>query len=134
MAKDEATPDIENLYARLGSDGPHLMFAGHTDVVPVGNEADWSHPPFSAEIAGGEMFGRSRDMKGDIACFVAAVAHHIEKHGKPKGSLSFLITGDEGRPGDQRHDQALAMGGGKGRALGCLPRRRTDQSRSGSAT
>ena len=99
MAKDEATPDIENLYARLGSDGPHLMFAGHTDVVPVGNEADWSHPPFSADIAGGEMFGRGAvDMKGGIACFVAAVARHIEKHGKPKGSLSFLITGDEEGP------------------------------------
>src|SRR5690349_10863502 len=52
------TPDVENLYARLGTDGPHLMFAGHTDVVPVGDEAAWSHGPFSADIAGGEMYGR----------------------------------------------------------------------------
>ena len=53
MAKEAGTPDIENLYARLGTEGPHLMFAGHTDVVPVGHEAAWSHGPFSADIAGG---------------------------------------------------------------------------------
>ncbi|ASY67516.1 succinyl-diaminopimelate desuccinylase [Sinorhizobium fredii] len=99
VAKEAGTPDIENLYARLGTEGPHLMFAGHTDVVPVGDEAAWSHPPFSAAIAGGEMYGRGAvDMKGGIACFVAAVARHIEKHGRPKGSISFLITGDEEGP------------------------------------
>ncbi|ASY55026.1 succinyl-diaminopimelate desuccinylase [Sinorhizobium sp. CCBAU 05631] len=99
MAREAGTPDIENLYARLGTEGPHLMFAGHTDVVPVGDEAAWTHPPFSAVIAGGEMHGRGAvDMKGGIACFVAAVARHIEKHGRPKGSISFLITGDEEGP------------------------------------
>ncbi|NTF06148.1 succinyl-diaminopimelate desuccinylase [Agrobacterium rubi] len=99
MATEEGTPDVENLYARLGDQGPHLMFAGHTDVVPVGDEAAWSHPPFAAEIADGEMFGRGAvDMKGGIACFVAAIARHIEKHGKPQGSVSFLITGDEEGP------------------------------------
>ncbi|PWE55998.1 succinyl-diaminopimelate desuccinylase [Metarhizobium album] len=98
-AKDEDTPDIENLYARLGGDGPHLMFAGHTDVVPVGDAGAWTHPPFAAEIAGGEMFGRGAvDMKGGIACFVAAIARHIDKKGAPKGSVSFLITGDEEGP------------------------------------
>ena len=98
-AREPGMPDIENLYARIGSEGPHLMFAGHTDVVPVGNEAAWTHAPFGAEIAGGEMFGRGAvDMKGGIACFVAAVARQIEKHGPPKGSLSFLITGDEEGP------------------------------------
>lgn len=98
-ATEAGTPDIENLYARLGSEGPHLMFAGHTDVVPVGDEGAWTHGPFSADIAGGEMFGRGAvDMKGGIACFVAAVARHIEKHGTPKGSVSFLITGDEEGP------------------------------------
>ena len=55
MATEDGTPDVENLYARLGTEGPHLMFAGHTDVVPVGDEAAWSHTPFSADIAGGEM-------------------------------------------------------------------------------
>lgn len=99
VASEEGTPDVENLYARLGTDGPHLMFAGHTDVVPVGDEAAWSHPPFSAEIDKGEMFGRGAvDMKGGIACFVASVARHIEQHGAPKGSISFLITGDEEGP------------------------------------
>lgn len=96
---DPGTPDVENLYARLGGAGPHLMFAGHTDVVPVGDEAAWTHPPFGAEIAGGNLFGRGAvDMKGGIACFVAAVARHVEAHGAPKGSVSLLVTGDEEGP------------------------------------
>ena len=98
-ASEDGTPDIENLYARLGTDGPHLMFAGHTDVVPVGDEVAWTHPPFSADIADGEMYGRGAvDMKGGIACFIAAIARHVENHGAPKGSVSFLITGDEEGP------------------------------------
>ncbi|MBB5533637.1 succinyl-diaminopimelate desuccinylase [Rhizobium giardinii] len=98
-ATEDGTPDIENLYARLGADGPHLMFAGHTDVVPVGDEAAWTHGPFSADISDGEMYGRGAvDMKGGIACFAAAVARHIEKNGNPQGSISFLITGDEEGP------------------------------------
>ena len=96
---EDGTPDVENLYARRSGNGPHLMFAGHTDVVPVGDEAAWTHPPFSADIAGGEMYGRGAvDMKGGIACFVAAVARHVKKHGGPKGSVSLLITGDEEGP------------------------------------
>lgn len=99
VSKEAGTPDVENLYARLGTEGPHLMFAGHTDVVPVGDEAAWTHPPFAAEIADGELFGRGAvDMKGGIACFAAAVARHVEKHGAPKGWISFLITGDEEGP------------------------------------
>lgn len=98
-ASEEGTPDIENLYARLGTEGPHLMFAGHTDVVPVGDAAAWTHGPFSAEIADGEMYGRGAvDMKGGIACFIAAIARHVENHGAPGGSVSFLITGDEEGP------------------------------------
>src|SRR4051794_39651624 len=58
VAAEPGMPDVENLYARLGTDGPHLMFAGHTDVVPPGDEASWSHPPFAAEIVGDELFGR----------------------------------------------------------------------------
>ena len=97
--KDEGTADIENLYARLSGDGPHLMFAGHTDVVPVGDETAWKFPPFSAQIHNGDMYGRGAvDMKGGIACFLAALARHIEKHGNPKGSISFVITGDEEGP------------------------------------
>jgi len=96
---DSGTPDIENLYARLSGNGPHLMFAGHTDVVPVGDGAAWTHPPFSAEISNGFMYGRGAvDMKGGIACFVAAVARHVAEKGSLKGSVSLLITGDEEGP------------------------------------
>ncbi len=96
---EPGTPDVENLYARLGGNGPHLMFAGHTDVVPPGDEAGWTHPPFSAAVADGFMYGRGAvDMKGGIACFVAALARHVEAHGAPKGSVSLLITGDEEGP------------------------------------
>ncbi|HEY1152877.1 MAG TPA: succinyl-diaminopimelate desuccinylase [Pseudolabrys sp.] len=95
------TPDVENFYARIGTQGPHLMFAGHTDVVPAGDESGWSHPPFRGDVAGGELYGRGAvDMKGGIACKVAAVLDYLAAHGgKPRadgtGSISFLITGDE---------------------------------------
>lgn len=94
---DANTPDIENLYARSGTGSPHLMFAGHTDVVPPGNESAWSHPPFAAEVKDGILYGRGAvDMKGGIAACVAAVLDHLKANGgKPKGSISFLITGDE---------------------------------------
>ncbi len=96
---EDGTPDVENLYARRSGNGPHLMFAGHTDVVPVGDEAAWTHPPFAAEIAKGEMYGRGAvDMKGGIACFVAAVARNIADGHVPTGSVSLLITGDEEGP------------------------------------
>jgi succinyl-diaminopimelate desuccinylase len=89
--------DVENLYARIGVAGPHLVFAGHTDVVPPGDEARWQHPPFAGDIADGVLFGRGAvDMKGAIACELAAVLDHLAANGgKPKGSISFLITGDE---------------------------------------
>ena len=89
--------DVENFYARIGTVAPHLTFAGHTDVVPPGNEAAWTHPPFAGEVADSELYGRGAvDMKGGIACAVAAVLDHVAANsGKPKGSISFLITGDE---------------------------------------
>src|SRR5664280_2771593 len=89
--------DVENLYARIGTAAPHLMFAGHTDVVPPGDEKVWAHPPFAGEVANNELYGRGAvDMKGGIACALAAVLDHLSHHaGKPKGSISFLITGDE---------------------------------------
>jgi succinyl-diaminopimelate desuccinylase len=89
--------DVENLYARIGTDSPHLVFAGHTDVVPPGDEACWRHPPFAGHIADGALFGRGAvDMKGAIACQLAAVLDYLVANGgKPKGSISFLITGDE---------------------------------------
>jgi succinyl-diaminopimelate desuccinylase len=89
--------DVENLYARIGSAAPHLMFAGHTDVVPPGDEKAWAHPPFAGAVDNGLLYGRGAvDMKGGIACALAAVLDHLAAHdGKPKGSISFLITGDE---------------------------------------
>jgi succinyl-diaminopimelate desuccinylase len=89
--------DVENLYARIGTAGPHLVLAGHTDVVPPGDETRWQHPPFAGEIADGILFGRGAvDMKGAIACELAAVLDYLAVNGgKPKGSISFLITGDE---------------------------------------
>jgi succinyl-diaminopimelate desuccinylase len=89
---------VENLYARIGSKKPNLMFAGHTDVVPPGDEAAWHHPPFAGEVADDKLYGRGAvDMKGGIACFVAAALDHLAAHGgQPKsGSISLLITGDE---------------------------------------
>src|SRR5689334_2483150 len=66
-------PEIENLFATIGSGAPHLVFAGHTDVVPPGDEGRWRHPPFAGEIVGDMLYGRGAvDMKGGIACFVAA--------------------------------------------------------------
>jgi len=94
---EAGTADVENLYARIGTSAPHLMFAGHTDVVPPGDPKAWSHAPFSADIADGVLYGRGAvDMKGAIACKVAAALDHLAANGgKPKGSISFLITGDE---------------------------------------
>ncbi len=87
---------IVNLYARIGETGPNLCFAGHVDVVPVGDAGQWTHGPFAGEVADGMLYGRGAvDMKGAVAAFLAAAL----RHGKPaKGSLSFLITGDEEGP------------------------------------
>ncbi|WP_315753798.1 succinyl-diaminopimelate desuccinylase [Bradyrhizobium sp. SZCCHNRI2007] len=89
--------DIDNLYARIGTEAPHITFAGHTDVVPPGDEAAWSLGAFSGEVKEGYIYGRGAvDMKGGIACSVAAVLDYLRDHGgQPKGSISFLITGDE---------------------------------------
>jgi succinyl-diaminopimelate desuccinylase len=88
------TSDVENLFATIGTGAPHLVFAGHTDVVPPGDEARWSHPPFAGAVADGMMIGRGAvDMKGGIAAFTAAALAFIA--GTFKGTLSLLITGDE---------------------------------------
>lgn len=89
--------DVDNLYARLGTDQPNFCFAGHTDVVPVGAAKGWSVDPFGAEIIDGVLYGRgASDMKAAIAAFVAAVARFLDQHGNDfGGSISLLITGDE---------------------------------------
>ena len=82
--------DVENLYARIGSGAPHLMFAGHTDVVPPGEAKAWSHAPFAGEIADGVLYGRGAvDMKGAIACKVAAMLDYLAANGgKPQRARS----------------------------------------------
>ncbi|MFA5949139.1 MAG: succinyl-diaminopimelate desuccinylase [Hyphomicrobium sp.] len=98
---EDGTPDVENLYARIGKAAPNLCFAGHTDVVPPGDLAAWTMRPFAAEIRDGKLYGRGTvDMKGGIACFLAATLAHLAANGgRPaRGSISFLITGDEEGP------------------------------------
>src|SRR5215210_4157664 len=98
---EPGTADIDNLYARIGTTAPHISFAGHTDVVPAGDEAAWSHGAFSGDVKDGFLYGRGAvDMKGGIACSVAAVLEYLTAHGgTPRadgnGAISFLITGDE---------------------------------------
>jgi succinyl-diaminopimelate desuccinylase len=97
---EPGTPDVENLYARIGTGEPYLLFAGHTDVVPPGDPATWRHDPFSGALDEGVVHGRGAvDMKGGIACFLAAALDHLQaRDGQPKGSIGFLITGDEEGP------------------------------------
>jgi succinyl-diaminopimelate desuccinylase len=106
--------EIENLYARYGTARPNLCFAGHTDVVPVGDTAAWSKDAFSAEVVDGVLIGRGAvDMKSAIAAFAAAAAKAIAA-GQVAGSLSFLITGDEegvALDGTQKVVEALAAEG-----------------------
>jgi succinyl-diaminopimelate desuccinylase len=91
-------PEIDNLFAKIGSGRPHLVFAGHTDVVPPGREANWSEPPFAGVLKDGKLYGRgATDMKGAIAAFAAAAIGFVAEK-KPKGTISFLITGDEEGP------------------------------------
>ena len=96
---DTDTPDVDNLFARIGTGGPHFCFAGHTDVVPQGDETIWTHPPFAADIRDGQIYGRgATDMKGSVAAFAAAALDFVRENPAFKGSISFLITNDEEGP------------------------------------
>lgn len=91
--------DVDNLWARRGSDGPLFCFAGHTDVVPTGPESKWTHPPFGAVVEAGVLHGRgTADMKGAIAAFVTATERFVAAHPDHKGSIGYLITSDEEGP------------------------------------
>lgn len=94
------TPDIDNLYARIGTRAPYLLFAGHTDVVPPGDLARWRHGPFAGTVENGILYGRGAvDMKGGIACMLAAALDYLDVAGPTfPGSIGFLITGDEEGP------------------------------------
>lgn len=94
--RDLPFDNIKNLLARRGTQGPHICFCGHTDVVPTGDVAQWSCDPFSATIRDGKIIGRgTADMKANIAAFAAATSQYLQDKPDFKGSISFLITGDE---------------------------------------
>ncbi len=98
---EPGTPDVDNLYARIGNGGSNFCFAGHTDVVPVGDEEAWSVGPFEARIVDEILSGRgAADMKGAVACFAVAAQRLLATRGANfGGSISLLITGDEEGPG-----------------------------------
>ncbi len=94
--KEKGTPQIKNLYAKIGKNSPNFCFAGHTDVVPVGDLKSWTVNPFGGVIKNQKLIGRGvSDMKGSIACFIAAVSEFLKINKKINGSISLLITGDE---------------------------------------
>jgi succinyl-diaminopimelate desuccinylase len=91
--------EVDNLFARRGTEGPHLCYAGHTDVVPPGDEGAWADNPFAAVIRDGVLYGRGAcDMKGGIAAFVAGLSDYLAANPHHPGSISLLITGDEEGP------------------------------------
>ncbi len=116
------TPDIDNVYARRGTTSPNLCFAGHTDVVPAGDEAAWTAKPFSADIRDDILYGRGAvDMKGAIACFIAASARYLKANPNAPGSISFLITGDEEGPSINGTEKVLGWLRERGETLdACL--------------
>ena len=112
---ETGTPDIDNLYARIGSEAPYLVFAGHTDVVPPGDTVSWRFDPFSAEIADGQIWGRgASDMKGAVAAFTAAAIDYVTANPAFKGSIGLLITGDEEGPAVNGTVKLLQWADGRG--------------------
>ena len=88
--------DVDNLWARRGSDAPLFVFAGHTDVVPSGPKSDWRYPPFSPTEENGLLYGRgAADMKGSLAAMITATERFIARHPDHKGSIAYLLTSDE---------------------------------------
>ena len=94
--REKKSKPVKNLYARLGSKAPNFCYAGHLDIVPPGNIKDWRVNPFKPSVKQGHLIGRgANDMKGSVAAFVSAVSIFLNNNKKFKGSISFLITGDE---------------------------------------
>ncbi len=132
---DENTADVQNLYARLGTAAPNFCFAGHTDVVPPGDETSWTSPPFQGVVEDGVMTGRGAvDMKGGIACFIAAVEQYLANHGELQGSICLLITGDEEGPSINGTIKLLEWAEARGEKLdGCIVGEPTNPERLGDA-
>ncbi len=125
---------VKNLYARIGTGGRHFCFAGHTDVVPPGDAAQWRHDPFAGVVADGFLFGRGAvDMKGAVAAFTAAVSGFLaDRGGGFDGSISLLITGDEEGPGIDGTAKVLEWLDGRGERIdACLVGEPTSADRLG---
>jgi len=129
---DADTPDVDNLYARLGDSGPNFCFAGHTDVVPVGNPDSWTVDPFGGEIIEDVLYGRgATDMKSAIASFVEAVSR-VRNDGGVSGSISLLITGDEEGPAINGTKKVLDWMADRGETIDvCLVGEPTNPNRLG---
>ena len=94
--EEEGTASIKNLWSKMGSKGPTICFAGHTDVVPTGNIDEWSSDPFDANEVNDKIIGRgAADMKGSIASFISATNRFVKEYPDFPGSIGFIITGDE---------------------------------------
>lgn len=131
---EDGAADVDNLYARLGTGAPHFCFAGHSDVVPVGNVDGWTAEPFGAELRDDALYGRgASDMKGAVACFAAAVSRFVARHGDGfAGSISMLITGDEEGPAVNGTTKMLSWLADHGETLDvCLVGEPTNPTRLG---
>jgi succinyl-diaminopimelate desuccinylase len=131
---EAGTDDVANLYARIGGGGKHFCFAGHSDVVPVGDLSSWTIGPFAAELSGGYLFGRgAADMKGAIAAFTDAAARFLSKRGRDfGGSISLLITGDEEGPAINGTVKMLQRLAGRGETIdACIVGEPTSSKRFG---
>lgn len=106
---------VDNLFATRGSGGRHLLFAGHTDVVPPGDTAAWNHPPFAAEIVDDVIYGRgAADMKSGIAAFVAAASAAVADGSADAGTISLAITNDEEADSVNGTDKLMAWAEAQG--------------------
>ncbi len=131
---EAGTDDVANLYARIGTEGKHFCFAGHSDVVPVGDLSSWTIGPFAAELSGGYLFGRgAADMKGAIAAFTDAAARFLARRGRNfGGSISLLITGDEEGPAVNGTVKMLQRLAGRGETIdACVVGEPTSSKRFG---
>ena len=131
---EAGTADVDNLYARIGARRPNFCFAGHADVVPVGNAAAWTVDPFGATVIDGQLYGRgAADMKGAIAAFVAAASRFLAEHGPAfGGSISLIITGDEEGPSINGTRKVLGWLEGREEALdACVVGEPTNPERLG---
>ncbi len=131
------TPDIANLFAATGtldSGGKHFSFAGHLDVVPEGDRADWSQGPFEGALKDGKLYGRGAvDMKGGVAAMISATAQFLDRHGPDFGGrISFILTGDEEGPAINGTDPLMKHIAAKGERIdACVLGEPTNPERMG---